>query len=313
MKHDLKDVYEPNNSLAKAEPVSIPFNTAPNSMYTEISPAAADIDFFSFTAQEGQYIIAETTRGDLDTVLGLFDSAGNLLAGNDDFNGLLSRIEGILPADDTYTLAVTFCCDYDFDGDDPGQGLPFDEGRYVLDVNLYNGVPLFLGDDASANVALDFTFPFQGTDYGDVFVNSNGNLTFGSGDTDFSESVGEFLSDQPRIAAVWDDLSPNQGGLVLVNSDATAFEVSFTDVPQFLAGDSNNFTVTLLPDGSISIDYGVVDATDGIAGVTEGGGATDPGETDLSASPSQSANGTTYESFSGGDNDLGGVSLAFSP
>ena len=50
-----------------------------------------------------------------------------------------------------------------------------------------------LGDDSSQEVALGFTFPFQGQNYTSVFVNSNGNLTFGSGDTDFSESVSDLL------------------------------------------------------------------------------------------------------------------------
>ena len=146
-KHELPDVFEPNNSLGTAAAITAPFNTAANSMFTEISPAAADIDFFSFEGEAGQYIIAEVTRGQIDSVLGLFNSSGVLIAANDDSNGLLSRIEGTLPADDTYTLAVTFCCDFDFDGVDAGQGGPFDEGRYVLDVQVLDGIPLELGDE----------------------------------------------------------------------------------------------------------------------------------------------------------------------
>jgi hypothetical protein len=315
----LRDRYETgrkfgNNSLRRAAAITLPFNTAPNSMFTEISPAAADIDFFSFEAEAGQYIIAETTRGQIDSVLGLFNSAGVLIAANDDGGtGLLSRIEGTLPADDTYTLAVTFCCDYDFDGVDPGQGAPFDEGRYVLEVEVFDGTLLSLGDDDSANVGFGFTFPFNGSDYTDVWVNSNGSLTFGSGDADFSESVGELLTDQPRIAPLWIDLSPNQGGFVFFKEEAGSLKVTFQDVPQFFAGDSNNMAVTLYETGEVDIEYGNVDATDGIAGVTEGGSAADPGETDLSANPVQPAAGTTYENFSGGDNDLDGVFLDFNP
>ena len=208
---------------------------------------------------------------------------------------------------------MTFCCDYDFDGVDLGQGAPLDEGRYVLDLQVLDGIPLALGDDSSANVPLEFTFAFNGSDYTDVFVNSNGSLTFGSGDTDFSESVAELLSDQPRIAMLWVDLSPNQGGRVSYKSESDSLKVTFDNVPEFLAGNSNNWSVTLYDTGEVDVEYGNVDATDGIAGVTEGGGAADPGETDLDAAGSLSATGTTYENFSGNDNDLDGDFLDFNP
>ena len=89
--------------------------------------------------------------------------------------------------------------------------------------------------------------------------------------------------------------------------------VTFDSVPQFVAGDSNNFAVTLNEDGSFSIVYGNIDASDGLVGVTEGNGAADPGETDLSAAGPLSASGTTYELFSSGDNDLSGATLEFNP
>jgi hypothetical protein len=321
-KHKLVDVFEEhddfedNNSIGTAAPITTPFNTAPNSMFTEISPAAADVDYFSFEAEAGQYLTAEVARGQIDSVLGLFDAAGILIAANDDAgtgtNPLLSRIEGTLPGTGTYYLAVTFCCDFDFDGVDPGQGGAFDEGRYVIDVQL-SGIPLSLGDDASVNLPLGFTFAFNGTNYTDVFVNSNGSLTFGSGDTDFSESVGELLSDEPRIAMLWDDLAPSEGGLVSYESESDSLKVTFNNVPEFGAANSNSWSVTLYDTGEVDIEYGNVDALDGIAGVTEGGGAADPGETDLDAAGSLSATGTTYEDFSGLDNDLDGDFLDFNP
>ena len=49
-------------------------------------------------------------------------------------NPLLSGFLFDIPVTGTYALGVTFCCDYDFDGIDPGQGAPYDEGRYVMDV-----------------------------------------------------------------------------------------------------------------------------------------------------------------------------------
>lgn len=299
---------EPNDTLAQARQISLPFDSIDVSDFTEIEPTGADVDFYRFTAQAGKTLLAEVIAGQLDTVLVVADAGGTVIAVDDDGGtGVLSRIQVPIPADGTYYLGVSTFPDTDFTGDG-GSG-----GRYVLDVQELDGFILSLGDDSSVEVPLPFSFPFQGSSYASVFVNSNGNLTFGSGDSDFSESVSELLNDQPRIAPLWDDLSPNNGGTVLVEQDAGSWTVSFMGVPEFISTGSNTFAVTLFPDGTIGVDYGAISALDGIAGITEGGGAADPGESDLSSSPTWPALGTTYEWFSGSDNDLSGVSLTFQP
>ena len=302
------DWAEPNDDLGHARNISLPFDSIPVGRYTEIEPTGGDVDFYRFSADAGETLIAEIIAGQLDSLIVVADSSGLILAVDDDGGaGLLSRIVLPIAATGDYFLGVTTFPDLGFTGAG-GSG-----GRYVMSVETADGFPLDLGDDASAEVALPFSFDFNGTTYNSVFVNSNGNLTFGSGDTDFSESVSELLNDQPRIAPLWDDLSPNQGGSIMVSQDATSLSVSFTDVPQFLAGDSNNFEVTLNADGSYSIAYGNVDAADAIVGSTEGGGAADPGESDLSAGGPFPASGTTYEQFTGGGDsfDLDGQTLDF--
>jgi hypothetical protein len=317
-KHDLDDVFEPNNSIAAAAALTAPFSSAPNEFFTEISPAAADIDFYSFEGQAGQYLIVETTRGQVDTVLGLFDAAGNIIVGDDDGGvGLLSRIEGGLPYTGTYYLAVTFCCDYDFDGVDPGQGPPFDGGRYVLDLQVLDGLPLPLGDDSSINLSgFGFAIPFAGTDYTDVFVNSNGSVTFGAPPGfDPFESVSDFLNGPPRAAPLWDDLDPSAGGLVLASSDfATELTITWVDVPEFFAAGANNFSVTLFSDGTVHFDYGSVSAADGLIGATPGGGATGA-PVDLSAVGGGKVSDSVHELFTvSSPYDLGNPdALTFTP
>ena len=316
-KHDLDDVFEPNNSIAAAAAITAPFSSAPNEFFTEISPAAGDIDFYSFEAEQGQYLILETTRGQVDTVLGLFDSAGNLIAGDDDGGlGLLSKIEGGLPFTGTYYVAVTFCCDYDFDGVDPGQGAPFDEGRYVLELQVLDGLPLPVGDDFGVRLSgFGFDIPFAGTNYSDIYVNPNGNITFGSGDFDFTESVSEFLNDQPRVAPLWDDLNPTQGGLVLASTDfATELTITWVDVPEWFSSGANNFSVTLFSDGTVHFDYGSVTATDGLIGATPGGGATGT-PVDLSAVGGGAISESAHELFNfSNPYDLGDPdALTFTP
>ena len=59
----------------------------------------------------------------------------------------------------------------------------------MLSIRTYTGTLLPVADDGSVEVPLTtFQFPFQGTSWSSVLVNGNGNLTFGAGDPDFSET-----------------------------------------------------------------------------------------------------------------------------
>ncbi|MDX2436241.1 MAG: pre-peptidase C-terminal domain-containing protein [Acidobacteriota bacterium] len=300
---------EPNDTLRKARRIKLPFNSIPITKYTEIEPTGGDVDIFRFYAQGGTTLVADIVSGQLDTILGLADATGTLVAADDDGGaGLLSRIVYPIPASGYYYLAVSTFPDLSFTG--AGES----GGRYVLDLSSIDGTLLNLSDDGSQEVQLGFSFPFQGQNYTSVFVNANGNLTFGSGDSDFSESVPEFLNDQPRIAPLWDDLSPNNGGLVIADFGNGSATISFNGVPEFFSTGSNTFAVTMFADGSVDIQFAGISATDGLVGITEGGGAADPGATDLSAAGGLSATGTTYELFDFGNPfDLDLSTLNFTP
>ena len=314
-KHKLYDVFEDNNTLGTAADVVPPLNTAPNSLFTEIAPAAGDIDFFSFTAEAGQYLIAEIARGQIDSVLGLFNSSGALITLDDDGGqALLSRIEGTLPADGTYTLAVTFCCDYDFDGVDAGQGAPFDGGRYVLDLQVLDGIPLALGDETVIELSgFGFDVSYDGTDYSSVFVSSNGFVSFGAAEFDFTPSVSEFENGAPRVAPLWDDLDAS-GALVLAKSDfASYLTITYVDVPEFGGFGANNFSVTMTSTGEVSYEYGSVTASAPLTGAAEGGGASSTA-TDFSASGGGAIDDSPVEDFTttGGFDLPDGTVLDFS-
>jgi len=309
-KADYDDTWaEPNNSLKRARHIHLPFSSADPRRYTEIEPAGGDVDFYRFEASAGDAFVAEIVSSVLDTVMVLYDARGNIVAQDDDGGtGVLSRIATFLPRNGRYYLGVSTFPDTDFTGDGEGTG------RYVLNVETTDRITLNLDDDATQAVGIPFAFPYQGQIWSSVFVNSNGNLTFGSGSTDFSESVAELLSGPPRIAALWDDLSPQEGEVFVV-ADATSWTVTYVNVPQFLAGDSNSFSISLFADGGSTIAYGDVTALDGIAGITQGGGAADPGETDLSVDAPRSVAGTLYEAFTGAADpfDLDGKALLFEP
>ena len=291
-----------NNTIARAVRIELPFSTASNHKFTEISPIGGDADYYRFRARAGDILALEVVRGSPDTMIGLFDAdTGTLLAIDDDngccgIGGLSRLLLQVPPSIPTINLAlaVTSWPDFDFNGSDGVTG-----GRYVLSVNKYRGTVLAAGDDTSTEVALTRPFRFQGTDWTSVFVNSNGNLTFGAGSGDFSQSVAEFLAGPPRIAPLWDDLNASPGeGLIIVDQNALSTTVHYVSVPQFFDLSPNYFSVKLLPFGKAVVDYGATARGNAIVGVTEGGGAVDPGQTDLSAGPPFfSSNGTTYEEF----------------
>ncbi|HKA18742.1 MAG TPA: hypothetical protein VKN18_10650, partial [Blastocatellia bacterium] len=102
-----------------------------------------------------------------------------------------------------------------------------------------------------------------------LFLNSNGNVTFGSGDVSGNANLPDFRHGPPRIAPAWTDLNPSARDLncgtfpvqALGFANVNAFKVRWINVPQSgsedctgdpanLAGASNTFSVTLFDDGT---------------------------------------------------------------
>jgi Bacterial pre-peptidase C-terminal domain len=310
-----RDAFEPNNAPTAAQFVKLPFST--EAVFTAIDPG--DVDFYRFTAKAGDIVAIETVPGtQLDTMLGLFDASNNLLRLDDDGGaygvGGLSRILVRIPVAGNYKVGVTTWPDFTF------TGTGFESGRYVLSIRSYTGTLLPVTDDGSVEVPLTtFQFPFHGTSWSSVFVNGNGNLTFGAGNADFSETVPELLNGPPRIAPLWDDLaatSPGPAftlqGLVIAEETPGALKVHFVSVPEFLTTGTNYFTTTIDSKGGVAFDYAATNRSDGLVGISKGGGVADPGPTDLSRAPGLSAaTPAIYETFLGSFFAYGGVDLSF--
>ena len=181
-------------------------------------------------------------------------------------------------------------------------------------LNIVDGA-LPLADDDAKKVNLPFGFSFCGNTYTSVWVNSNGNITFGLGDTNPSASGNALLIGAPRICGVWGDLDPTAGGIIAAASQGSNYVIRFLNVPEFYFGGLNTFTITLRPDDSFRVDYGVADALlSTVAGRSPGAGASDPGPTDLSAAPQplgQSEESVYEEFFLGGD--LANLHLEYAP
>src|SRR5579872_2585966 len=123
------------------------------------------------------------------------------------------------------------------------------------------GTPLAaLDDDDTRQFALPFAFPFFGATYTQLFINSDGNLTFTAGDSASTErSLGRMTAGPPRISPLFDDLDPAlTAGGVRVFSDSTRLVVSWVSVPEYSAngtGTPQTFQVSIFPDGHIQFAY----------------------------------------------------------
>lgn len=156
--------------------------------------------------------------------------------------------------------------------------------RYAVTVSPADGLPADPGpalggvfDDGSILVSPAWATPFEffGQPVPAIHINSNGNLTVGSGDGDWAESVADHFR-LPRIAAVFDDLNPAAGGSVHhTHTPGDRAVVTYQNVPEYPDTGSNTFQIELFDDGShvIRITYLGVSATDGIAGLSDGTGA----------------------------------------
>jgi uncharacterized protein (TIGR03437 family) len=129
------------------------------------------------------------------------------------------------------------------------------------------GTPLAaLGDDDTRMAALPFNFPFFGAVYNQVWVNSDGNLTFIAGDNaSEGRTVGRMAAGAPRIAPLYADLDPSKtNGGVRVLAEAARVVVSWVAVPDYAdtgTGVAETFQAKLYPDGRIEFSYSSVNTS----------------------------------------------------
>jgi hypothetical protein len=190
------------------------------------------------------------------------------------------------------------------------------------------GDPLGVGDDGFVELFPPFPIDICGQRFTSLFVNANGNVTFGGGDGSFSESTLAHLSGAPRIAGLWDDLNPAAGGVVTFDQTSTSFTVKWEGVPEFPAAGANTFSVTInkkdrftalfgpAVGNPFSIRYGAVSALDALSGYSCGGGETSGFETESDLSALRSPIGglipvpAVFEDFVGGADPAEVVDLA---
>ncbi|HEV8630096.1 MAG TPA: hypothetical protein VGV61_07250 [Thermoanaerobaculia bacterium] len=143
-----------------------------------------------------------------------------------------------------------------------------------------SGPPLALTDDSTLffKFPKGFKFTFFGKSYTGVYLNSDGNLTFGAGDDASTErGLQRLLNGPPRIAPFFSDLNPETaapGGGIFVSASKTAVRFTWVDVPAYSTSpvtEYNNFQVTLEKTGRVTFAYGDLPTPEAIVGVSPGG------------------------------------------
>ncbi len=111
------------------------------------------------------------------------------------------------------------------------------------------GTNLLQGDDDCDFVAFNFPFTFFGQVFTGVWVNSNGNITFGNCFTTFTPTTLPAGANR-IIAPLFFDIDPGAGGGVFFNVVGTPgnrkFIVTWAGVPAFALGGSNTYQLQLL-------------------------------------------------------------------
>lgn len=147
----------------------------------------------------------------------------------------------------------------------------------------FPGASLYPGDDDTQAVAFAAGFPFFGTTYTSVWVNTDGNITFG--EPDFASSNRDkvrHVLGAPRISAYLHDwnafnaLNPSGSGTIhaAVKASPDRLVATWNGVADFEGGVSSTFQLTLFSTGAAEVSVIALDPASihGVMGIAEGGG-----------------------------------------
>jgi thermitase len=129
-----------------------------------------------------------------------------------------------------------------------------------------DGTVLSLGDDDAQRIALPFGFRFYGTTYNDLWVSSNGFVSFAAGYTNWTNNCLPSTSvPNNAIYAFWDDLRPADAGgggtLYAKQVDSETFVVEWHKVSHFGGSGPETFEIVLMKDHTIVLEYPSLSST----------------------------------------------------
>lgn len=128
-----------------------------------------------------------------------------------------------------------------------------------------------LGDDDNVELSIGHSFPFNGTEWNTIFVNSDGTVTFGSSSSNSeTRNLIRMFTSPPMIAPLLSDLdntctAPGNGIFFQTTSSSTI--ITWQHVPTYNAltttcgvytGLDSSFQIILYPSGQFEWRYGVL-------------------------------------------------------
>ena len=133
--------------------------------------------------------------------------------------------------------------------------------------------PLNLGDDNTRNVALGFDFDYWGQTFSDVWVSSNGFVSFQSGNHLCCNGQPIEMAQRNTIYAYWSDLISYTGNPYYRRDDGSIL-FGWYGVNEYGTNNSSTFEIGLFADGRIQLNFGNLgfsgyrDFTAGLTGPT---------------------------------------------
>ncbi|MEE9554605.1 MAG: IPTL-CTERM sorting domain-containing protein [candidate division Zixibacteria bacterium] len=168
-----------------------------------------------------------------------------------------------------------------------GQGGPDTFGHKWIDSDESGGPPVdwidisgpgtsvsLTDDDYEGPISIGFNFNFYENSYSQLYIGSNGVVTFGSGNSEYyNTGIPDGSPPNNFIAALWDDLRPPSGGNIYYYYDSAngRFIVSWVGVPFWYSEGSVNVQAVLYPNGNIELNYGTLNGgSHGLTSATVG-------------------------------------------
>ncbi len=120
---------------------------------------------------------------------------------------------------------------------------------------------------------------FYGVERTELFISTNGQISFESGDSSYAGILSEesyFSPGRPRIAVFWGDLNPLEGGKIsyarVEDLDEARVVVTYENVPAFAGAGEASVQVEIWDSGKITITWVDAPSVEALVGLSSGVG-----------------------------------------
>jgi hypothetical protein len=119
---------------------------------------------------------------------------------------------------------------------------------------------LAVDDESNVEVTLPWTFNFEGTDYDTIYVSDDGYISFVDEAAVYPGPGGWNLYHNPRIAVLWADYDPSQGGTITYDEYSDHIVITWDAMLMYnTTQGSNQFQLVLHQNGNIEMHWLTVD------------------------------------------------------